>query len=95
MNPLPTEEPESEYIEYQEILVTYSPADVAFLKSFLDAEDIAYYFQGEYVAPYVYHAIPVRLLVRIDHVEKAIELLRDFETRFSFNIPPEDEDNVE
>ena len=48
--------PESEYVDYEEILTTHSPTDVAFLKSLLDSEKLTYIFQGEHVAPYIYHA---------------------------------------
>jgi hypothetical protein len=80
--PEPSPAPESEYIDYEGILATHSPADVAFLKSLLDSENITYFFQGEHVAPYVYYGLPMRLLVKKDQVEKAIELLKDFKTRF-------------
>jgi len=85
--------PESEYVDYEEILTTHSPTDVAFLKSLLDSEKLTYIFQGEHVAPYIYHALPVRLLVKKDQVEKAIELLKDFKTRVAFDASHTDEDN--
>jgi hypothetical protein len=84
--------PESEYVNYEEILSIYSPTDMAFLKSLLDSEDLTYFFQGEHVAPYVYHALPVRLLVKKDQVEKAIELLKDFKAGFDFDTSNTDED---
>lgn len=72
-------EPEPEFVDYQEVLATYNPADIAFLKSLLDSEDIAYFFKGEhfmYVRPL---ADPVRLMVRTDHVKQTQELLKDVE----------------
>ena len=72
-------EPEPEFVDYEEVLATYNPADIAFLKSILDAEEIYYFFKGEhfmYVRPL---ADPVRLMVRTDQVEKVIELLKDIE----------------
>ncbi len=72
-------EPEPEYIDYKEVLATYNPADVAFLKSLLESEGIQYFFKGEnfmYVRPL---ADPVRLMVRTDQVDEAVELLRNVE----------------
>jgi hypothetical protein len=73
---LPTE-PEPEYIEYEEIMVTYNPADVALIKSILDAEDITYYFHGEnfmHVRPLVE---PARLMVDKEKAGAAKDLLKD------------------
>ncbi len=75
-------EPKPEFVDYKEILATYNPADIVFLKSILDSEGIQYFFKGEhfmYVRPL---ADPVRLMVRIDQVEKAFELLKDVELSF-------------
>jgi hypothetical protein len=69
-------EPEPEFVDFKEVLATYNPADVAFLKSFLDSEGIHYFFKGEnfmYVRPL---ADPVRLMVRTDQADQAIELLK-------------------
>jgi hypothetical protein len=73
-----------DYVEYDEILVTNSPTDVAFLKSLLDACDISYFFQGEHTSPYVYYAVPMRLMVRKDEVEKAAEILKDSDLSYTF-----------
>jgi hypothetical protein len=77
-------EPKPEYIEYEQILATHSPSDRALLKSILDAEGITYYFDGEHTAPYVYHAIPVRLMIKKEQMEKAIEILKDLNLSFTF-----------
>jgi len=72
-------ESKPEFVDFAEVLATYNPADIAFLKSILDAEEIVYFFKGEhfmYVRPL---ADPVRLMVRTDQVEKVIALLRDIE----------------
>ena len=66
---LPPEE-RPEFIEYAEVMGTYNPADVALIKSILDAENITYYFNAGhfiYVRPL---AEPVRLMVKTDEVEK-------------------------
>ncbi len=75
---LPTEE-KPEFIDYVEVMGTYNPADVALIKSILDAEDITYYFNAEhfmYVRPL---AEPARLMVKTDEAERAKEILRDLD----------------
>jgi hypothetical protein len=76
-------EPEPEYVEYEEILATHSPSDRAIIKSILEAEGIQYFLQGEHATTYVYQAIPVRLMVRKDQVEKAVEVLKDLNLSFT------------
>ncbi len=75
--------PKLQYVEFEEVLATNNPADMALLKSVLEAEDITYFFQGEHVAPYFYHALPVRLMVRKDQTEKAVEILKDLNLSFT------------
>ncbi len=65
-------------IEFVPILETHSAGDRVFLKSILDAEGICYYIQGEHVAPYLFHSVPMRLMVRKDQVPAALEILADF-----------------
>ena len=65
--------------EFEFILEIRSTSDQVFLKSMLDAEGIVYFIQGEHVAPYLYHAVPMRLMVRKDHAATARELLKNFE----------------
>jgi hypothetical protein len=70
-------EPATEYIEYEEILTTFNPFDIAVIKSLLDAEGIIYYFHGEhfnYVEPL---ASPARLMVDKEQAETAREILKD------------------
>jgi hypothetical protein len=72
-------EREPEFFDFKEVLATYNPADVAFLKSLLESEGIQYFFKGEnfmYVRPL---ADPVRLMVRTDQADEAIELLKNVE----------------
>ena len=52
--------------------------DRVFLRSFLDAEGIDYYIGGETVAPYLFHAVPMRLMVRKDQAAAVRELLAEF-----------------
>jgi hypothetical protein len=71
--------PEPEFIDYKEVLGTYNPADVAFLKSLLESEGIQYFFKGENFMHLRPLADPVRLLVRTDQVDEAVELLKNVE----------------
>ena len=71
-----------EFIDFKEVLATYNPGDVAFLKSLLESEGIHYFFKGEnfmYVRPL---ADPVRLMVRADQIELAVDLLRNVKLSF-------------
>ncbi len=75
---LPPEE-KPEFIDYVEVMGTYNPADIALIRSILDAENITYYFNAEhfiYVRPL---AEPVRLMVKKDEAEKAKEVLKDLD----------------
>ncbi len=66
-----------EFIEYELVLETQSSGDRAFLRSILDAEGITYFIQGEHVAQYIYHAVPMRLMVKKEDAAKAREILKD------------------
>ena len=69
------EELQAEFIDYKEVLATYNPADIAFLKSFLESEGIKYFFKGEHFMHVRPLADPARLMVRSDQVDEAVELL--------------------
>lgn len=69
----------AEFIEYEELLEIRNPGDQAFIKSLFDSEGITYFCQGEHVAPYLFHALPVRLLVKKEHLARAKEILQDVE----------------
>jgi hypothetical protein len=75
VNGLPPEE-EPEFTDYVEIMGTYNPADVALIKSILDAENITYYFNAEHFMNVRPLAEPVRLMVKTDEAEKAKEILQ-------------------
>ena len=70
---LPQEEV-PQFTEYVEVLGTYNPADVALIKSILDAEGITYYFNPEHFM-YSPLAEPVRLMVKRDETERVKEIL--------------------
>jgi len=77
----PEEEPEEqpEFTDYVEVMGTYNPADVALIKSILDAENITYYFNAEHFMNVEPLAETVRLMVKKDEAEKAKEILRDLD----------------
>jgi hypothetical protein len=87
-------EKQPEFIEYVELLITYNPADVAMIKSLLDAENITYFFNAEefmYVRPL---AEPARLMVKKDEAEKAREILQDLELSiFGINLKVQNHEN--
>ncbi|MCX5801305.1 MAG: DUF2007 domain-containing protein [Candidatus Eisenbacteria bacterium] len=75
-------EPEPEFVDYEEILATYSHGDIALIKSILDGEDIDYFFKGEYFAYVNPLADPVRLMVRKDQVEDVRNILKDLKLSY-------------
>jgi hypothetical protein len=76
--------PDQGATDFELILEIRNAGDQAFIKSLLDAEGIDYFIQGEHVAPYLYHALPMRLMVRSDQAALTRELLKDFELSFSY-----------
>ncbi len=78
-------EPDREYLEFEEILISLNPGDIAMIKSLLDSEGITYYFRGESSYPF---APPTRLMVQKDRAGEAREILEGLET--SEDVTPED-----
>jgi hypothetical protein len=73
---------EVEYVEYEEILRTFNPADVAVIKSILDGAEIPYFFKGEnflLVRPLVE---PAALMVSKEQAARARDLLKDLKPRY-------------
>lgn len=77
------EVPAPEFIDYKEVLSTYNPADIAFLKSFLDSEGIQYFFKGENFMHIRPLADPARLMVRVDQFDEAVQMLKDIELSYT------------
>lgn len=75
-------EPDPEFIDYDEILGTFNPADIAIIKSILDATDIVYFFQGEHFGYMQPLALPTRLMVRKDQAQEATEILNELKLSF-------------
>ncbi len=91
----PEEESIPEFVDYEEILATFNPFDIALIKSLLDPEGILYFFQGEqfsYVRPL---ADPVRLMVAKEDAEEAREILKDITLSYGPSSPDKDEDKRE
>ncbi len=63
--------PSPKFVEFEKLMFTFSQIDVAFIKSFLDAEKINYYFQGEHFLGIRPLVDPVRLMVQKKDVRKA------------------------
>ena len=66
--------------EFKKIFETYNASDIAFLKSLLDAHDIAYIVKNENVVTfYSLSGIPMILEVEAEKFDEAVELLKDFQ----------------
>jgi len=86
---------EKEFIEYVPVIETHNAGDRVFIKSLLDAEGIVYFIQGEYVAPYLFNALPMRVMVKKDQADQAREILKDIKLSYSYGFresPVEDND---
>ena len=76
---------------FVELLTTFNTADIAFLKSLLDSEGIAYYFHGENFSRIDPMIQPARLMVRREELAQARELLADAGLAFTALNLREDE----
>ena len=77
---------EENFIEYELIFEIHNAGDQAYLKSILDAEKITYFIQGEHVAPFIFHSVPMRLMVKKDQANKAREILKDIRLSYSYGF---------
>lgn len=75
----------NDFTDYVMILETHNAGDRVFIKSLFDAEGIVYFIQGENVAPYLFNALPMRVMVKKDQAEKAREIVRDVKLSYSYN----------
>ena len=64
-----------ELAEFEEILFTLSPGDMALIKSVLDSGGIVYRFRGEFFSSEHRYVQPVRLMVRTDNADEVKEIL--------------------
>jgi hypothetical protein len=83
-------EPSAEYREFQEILSTFNPIDVALIRSMLDGTGIEYYFNGEFFNNIEQMVQPARLRVRKDQAAEACEVLKDFSVKFMVPSRPDE-----
>ena len=72
-----------DFADYQEILRTYNPVDIAMVKSLLDHERIDYFFRGEFFGYAYPWTQPARLAVRREQAFLAREILRDLKLSYS------------
>ena len=77
---------ENNFTEYEFLLETHNAGDRVFIKSILDAEDIIYFIQNEYVAPYLFNAVPMKVMVKKDQIEKARDILKDVKLSYTYNL---------
>lgn len=77
-------EPKNE-LQFKEVFKTYNHADIAFIKSLLEANDILYYVNNENVnlVGSLTFAEPMRVMVEEEKFESAKELLASFSGRFT------------
>lgn len=76
-----TPEPEPEFIEYDALLDTYNPADIAIIKSLLESERVTYYFRGDHLTLRPI-GDPARLMVDRRQVARARDLLKDLKLSY-------------
>ena len=71
--------------DYEEVLTASNPADVAFMKSILDSEQVSYFFDGEHFSQLLPTELlaPARLMVRKDHVQKAVNILKELKLKYT------------
>jgi len=95
--PLVTElppEPEPEQMDFEEVLATFNPADIAIIRSLLDGEEVLYFFHGEHFSRWRPLVEPARLMVAKGQVQKAKEILKDLDLTYmgiSAFMPPRKE----
>jgi len=82
---LPSEE--AEFVEYVQVLATHNAADISFIKSILDSEEVEYFLKGELFNQLEPPVQPATLMVRKDQVETANDLLRDLNVTFLISNP--------
>ena len=90
---LPPED-EPEYVDFEQVLCTFNPADIAIIRSLLDGEQVDYFFHGEYFSRWRPLVEPARLMVAKDQVQNAKEILKDLELTYmgiSAFMPPKKE----
>ena len=85
----------NEFIEFIPILETHNAGDRVFLKSLLDSEGITYFIQNEFVAPYIFNALPMRLMVKKDQADHTKALIKETTLSYSYGIIEGSDDILE
>ncbi len=83
-----------EFVDYKQVLATHNAADISFIKSILDGEEVDYFFKGELFNQLQPPVQPAILMVRKDQIETANDLLKDLNVTFlswNPNSAPDDE----
>ena len=75
-----------DFFEYVAVLETHNAGDRVFIRSILDAEGIVYFIQGEYVGPYLFNALPMRVMVKKDQADRAREILKNIGVSYSYGF---------
>lgn len=65
-----------EFIDFEYILSSINPGEIALIKSVLESEGLTYYIKGDNLL-YVPLTEPARVMVRKDQVQQAKDLLKD------------------
>ena len=83
------------FAEFVPVIETHNAGDRVFIKSMLDAEGIVYFIQGETVAPYLFNALPMRVMVRKDQAGRAKEIVKDIDLSYTYTFRDEFGDDKE
>jgi hypothetical protein len=78
-------------MDYKLLIETSNPADIALIKSLLDAEDILYFVHGEAFNAVRLMVEPVRFMVAEDRLEDAEELIGELRLSYGSIGPPQQE----
>jgi DNA-directed RNA polymerase subunit RPC12/RpoP len=76
-----SESPES--AEFEEILFTPTPGNMAVIRSLLDSGGIEYYFRGELFDSFHPLTQPTRLMVRADQAKEVEEILESLNISYT------------
>lgn len=67
-----------DFVDYEEVAISFSPGDIAIMKSILQSAGVTYHIQGEMFSTAYPYVQPVRVLVDSTQADDARILLTDF-----------------
>ncbi len=70
-------------VEFEEILFTPNPGNMALIKSLLDSQGIEYHLRGEFFSSEYRFVQPARLMVRTDQAEEVEEILKSLNIAYT------------